>query len=218
MTRMVKFALLRRRADLDRDEFSRYWRDTHAGVLVAAGHREYNDGYLQNHLSAVPGLPGELPFDGIAEMTQAGDVGMSGFQDDPRYLPNVRPDELEFMDVAASMALFTTPEPVVTVSSGGEKIMALVSTDDTRAIDDATRRVRPAVASATHYRVVPGGSRGMRMGQDDNRAVTRVDVVLDWRLPSSGTVRDVASALDAVLKSSGSAAVLVATATEVVIY
>ena len=58
---MVKvMVFLTKRADMSRDEFRRYWRETH-GPLGAAmpGVRKY----VQNHATA-----DGTPFDGVAEM------------------------------------------------------------------------------------------------------------------------------------------------------
>lgn len=206
MSDVVKFALLAPRRGLDAGQFSTHWSRTHARVLIGAGHREYNGSYIQNHLFAQPGE--RIPFQGAAQMVQryAGNV-TRGFQQDPRYLPLVRPDEHRFMDVAGSMGLFTRPVPIAGAATGGGTLKLLAFTGRTAdvtaeafaaVLDERGARAVEfaggAVEQATHYHVLPGGARG----QDRPEPPLQLDAVVEWRVAGPDALAEARAALDAL--------------------
>lgn len=173
---LVKFSLLKRRVDIDRDAFSRHWRGQHVEVLLAAGHREYNANYVQNHFfdRADEDLA-DARFDGAAQLVQrVQGASPTGFQDDPRYLAQVRPDERIFLDVERSCALFTR---AVALHATGRpqrvKLMTFFSLrpdaprdgggePDVAALMQTRRRASvlwPLMSSHVEYLTVRGGSR-----------------------------------------------------------
>ncbi len=124
---LTKFSVLRRRADLTPDQFSRHWRTIHVHVLVTqAGHKTYNRRYVQNHFLAGPDLPGlSTEFDGAAQMLPPGDgVVTRGFQEDPLYARFVRPDEQLFLDVPACRVVYCDSQVrLADPQAGGVKLL-----------------------------------------------------------------------------------------------
>ncbi len=175
--RLVKFSLLKRRRDLDREAFGRHWGGRHVEVLLAAGHRAYNLDYVQNRVIALPeyGLADER-FDGAAQLVQRSPAaGATGFQDDPRSLRDVRPDECDFLDVESACALFTRAVPrQVAARPGPVKLLTFfrwrpgVARGD-RDVEAPWRLMQPVtalVSSAADYFTVEGGSRPFTEGHD----------------------------------------------------
>lgn len=178
---LVKFSLLKRRTGIDREAFSRHWSGRHVEVLLAAGHRSYNADYVQNHFFARPdeGLADER-FDGAAQLVQrTDDPRAAAFQDDPRYLRNVRPDELNFLDVERSCAIFTRAvELRVTASPRAFKLMTFYrlrsdvalardGEPDVEAMLQRRRRAGPRwplLASHVEYFTARGGGRPFSAG------------------------------------------------------
>jgi hypothetical protein len=213
---LVKFSLLKRRADIDREAFSRHWSTRHVEVLLAAGHREYNLNYVQNHFFPLAdGRFADDRFDGVAQLVQrASDARTTGFQDDPRYLRDVRPDERRFLEVERSCALFTRPVPRhVTSGPRPVKLMTFfrlrpdaARRDDGEpagdALADAFAALRPLVSSHIDYFTVSGGSRPFTdAGEGSNLAQPLVDGVSEFAFES-------VDALESILRDSRFATVL----------
>lgn len=105
--------LLRRRADLDREAFQRYWLETH-GPLVASHARRINAlRYVQVHTLDSPlndamaeargGM--EPPYDGVAELwfeTRDALVAALGSEEGQRAAAELLEDEARFIDLPAS--------------------------------------------------------------------------------------------------------------------
>lgn len=182
---LTKFSLLKRRADLSPEQFGEHWRHTHVRVLVEqGGHREYNLRYVQNHV--LPGVGPDLAsdaFDGAAQMLPvSADVLRSGFQEDPRYLRFVRPDEERFLDVAACVVLYCESQPLLlNLRPGAVKWLVLLMRPAGRTRADflqAWQAHREALLRApsdtwrplrgiTWHAVLPDAARGMAAGERD---------------------------------------------------
>lgn len=182
---LTKFSLLKRRADLTPEQFGEHWRHTHVRVLVEqGGHREYNRCYVQNHV--LPGLDLEIgsdAFDGAAQMLPAhAGVLHSGFQEDPRYLRFVRPDEQRFLDVASCVVLYCESQPLLlNLRPGAIKWLVLLMRPPGMARADflqAWQAHREALLRAptdtwrplrgiTWHEVLPDAARGMAAGERD---------------------------------------------------
>lgn len=189
---VVKFALLKRRPDLDHAAFSRHWREVHAGVLVDAGHEEFHTSYVQNHFAPLDpdGDPEALPFDGGAQTVQRSPGNIAaGFQQDPRYFATVRPDELRFMDVARSAAFFTSSTVLRDGVDAGHKVLAFAVRREEVPAEDLTNRLAAwarelsdaglpdAFAGFSVLRTIADGVRG-----PDADPAAHFDAVLEWRL------------------------------------
>ena len=213
MNDIVKFSLLKRRPDLSPQAYSRHWRETHADVLVRAGHAEYNASYVQNHFEPLDAASTqELLFDGAAQMRQKSESNVSaGFQEDPRYPQYVRPDEELFLDVSRSVVIFTRARRLKDAGTGRFKLMSFITLEsDTRdgaqALDQwqmARLAAQPAldrlVLACTHYHTLPGAARGLvTTGFDEsNRPRVRFDAVSELQFESLEALHEAASGLDA---------------------
>lgn len=115
-----KLSFLKRSPSLSADEFSSYWRVPHVRALVEeGGHREYNRSYVQNLILEHRLESTSSVFDGIAQMEIREDVPSTRrFQEDPRYMRSVRPDEEKFLDVGQCRVVYCTSEAVVDAPAG----------------------------------------------------------------------------------------------------
>ncbi|WP_076999534.1 EthD domain-containing protein [Variovorax sp. KK3] len=208
---ITKFSLLKRRSDLSWARFAEHWHGTHARVLQRAGHAEYNADYVQNHFSHPAGSADRRHFDGAAQMRQRPDSRVTaGFQEDSRYLEQVRPDEALFLDVAASVVLFTKSTHHVGPTRDGCKLMIfgrwhpdLGPVAGEAMLRDWMRRLLAqgpagALTSLTHHVVLEGATRGLATTafDDVNRPAEHFDVVVEMR---SALARDRMTLHDALL-------------------
>lgn len=212
MNDIVKFSLLKRRPDLSPQAYLRHWHETHAEVLVQAGHAEYNASYIQNHFEPLePASTQELLFDGAAQMRQKSALNVSaGFQEDPRYLQYVRPDEEQFLEVSRSMVIFTRANRLKQAGGGPFKLMSFISfesgaPDAAESLDHwqvAQLRAYPAldqrVLACTHFHALAGATRGLVSPEfgDSNRPPVRFDCVSELQFESVEVLREVASSLE----------------------
>ena len=172
---LFRFELLKRRDDISHQEFSDHWRTKHVEVLLSSGHREYNLNYVQNDFRSLPGsAPAELRFDGAPQMLQR-DLGViqSGFQQDPRYMKCVRPDEENFMDPSKTVTLFTQAVELARNADSQLKLMAFIAFADRRALPEQhqslDRLQREALkldagrlaVRCSHYHCLDGTARGL---------------------------------------------------------
>ena len=118
---MIKLVFcLRRRDDLSREEFQRYWREQH-GPLVrshaeALGIRRYVQVHsIDDEISlAIAGERGSpQPYDGVAELWFDDIEGANRAFNEPRYLEVVRPDELKFVDLERCVSMLTEEFAVI---------------------------------------------------------------------------------------------------------
>ena len=124
---MLRFSiLLRRRADLSRVEFLRYWREQHAPLVKALSSDLGIRRYVQIHtLSpdelAVAGLPPEAEntYDGLAEVWFDGAAeALARTPQAKAARRQLRVDEEKFIDVATSVSWWATSFVVVDERSG----------------------------------------------------------------------------------------------------
>ena len=112
---MIKVSiLLTRRADLARDEFSRYWKEKHAPFLLGLdAFRHYVRRYTQQHPLEVPdGLP-VAPHDGLAELwfeDLASALEAFGHE---TYTTAVIQDEQKFVDRAKTVMMLTDENSII---------------------------------------------------------------------------------------------------------
>lgn len=122
MTTLV--VCIKRRPGMSPEEFSTYWRETHAPLLAACtDFTRHLVSYVQHHfadrsspVATMFGVPGD--YDGVAVLTfKSADHVAEAFAE-PRYLSDVRPDEPRFVDLANSLSFVTQPHVVVAPASG----------------------------------------------------------------------------------------------------
>lgn len=187
---MTKFSLLKRRAGIDRSSFVEHWRNVHVDVLVnKAGHKAYNQFYVQNECLTLPGFDDER-FDGLAQMVpRSPEVVLRGFQDDPLYKRYVRPDEELFLDVSGCEVLYCETHVIGEMVADGGLAKALVlvrrEPSEERKIfsENWGRRARELAASGKsngvlgmrQHWVLPGGARRMLDGSTWAEAPDVVD-------------------------------------------
>jgi len=119
---------LRRRPDLTRDEFQRYWRETHAPLVETVAATLRIRRYVQAHTLATP-LDGALrdsrgatvePFDGVAELWWDSVDDLAAAMSTPEGAQAARQlleDEANFIDLEAS-PIWVADEHVVLGSAG----------------------------------------------------------------------------------------------------
>ncbi len=107
---MVKLIVnLVRKPTLSRAEFSVYWREHHAPLVISVNEfSRHVRKYVQNHI-----LPDSTPagaegtFDGVAELWFDGKEAMATAFEEPLYLKIIRPDELKFLNLDQCVAMVT---------------------------------------------------------------------------------------------------------------
>jgi len=106
---------VRRKAGLSREEFSRYYRDIHAPlILSASGFCRHLIDYVQHHafgsdnpISGLFGASGD--YDAVAGLTFASVDAMRTAFEEPDYLNIVRLDEPNFVDLENCLSFVTKP-------------------------------------------------------------------------------------------------------------
>jgi uncharacterized protein (TIGR02118 family) len=116
---MIKvITLIKRKPDLTREEFSRYWREVHAKVaLDFPGSRRIRR-YVQNHMMDAASLgdwPGAVnaQWDGVAEVWFDSLDDLRATMSDPDYMKMVRPDEEKFSDLPACQTFIIDENTVI---------------------------------------------------------------------------------------------------------
>lgn len=103
----------RRRSDITRDEFIRYWKEDHAPlVLSVLEFSRHLRRYVQHPVAADPdghaAVLGIMPdYDGIGELWFDDHASMVAAFNEPRYLEIIRPDEEKFLDRDNSLSFVT---------------------------------------------------------------------------------------------------------------
>lgn len=177
---MTKFSLLKRRVGIDRLSFVEHWRNVHVDVLVnKAGHKAYNQFYVQNECLKLPGFDDER-FDGLAQMIpRSAEVVVRGFQEDPLYKRYVRPDEERFLDVSGCEVLYceTQGADKALAEDGMAKAFVLVRRQPAedrksfserwklQAQESAASGKSSGVLGIRQHWVLPGGARRMLDGE-----------------------------------------------------
>lgn len=129
MPTISKFTLIKRRSDLTNEEFTAHWRTIHADALASLPEFwKYNTRYIQNHRLPLPGILGPEPFwDGIATTVQRPRPDMQvGLWDEPAYMEVVRPDELNFISMDDTTAVFGEEHIIKDGPRDGVKFMSFM--------------------------------------------------------------------------------------------
>ena len=110
---------VRKKAILSREEFRRYWRTIH-GPLVASvpeftrhlmGYSQY---YIaQNSPALYFPLGAFADYDGVASLKFHSEEDMAAALAEPRYLEIIKPDERNFIDLAARISILATEYRVI---------------------------------------------------------------------------------------------------------
>jgi uncharacterized protein (TIGR02118 family) len=115
---MVKLVgMMKRKPGMSAEEFHRYWRDVHAPFVMGISEfTRYVRKYVQSHAvdaqASVPGAGGAPPFDGLAEIWFESLDDMRKAFAEPRYLSEIRADELKFLDLPNCVALMVEELPM----------------------------------------------------------------------------------------------------------
>lgn len=122
---MIKLVYcLRRAPGLTREEFQRYWRETHGPLVKARAQTLGIRRYVQVHtlesglnsaLAASRGCP-DNPFDGVAELWWDGEAslaGSAGSEAGRKAARELLEDERNFIDFSRSVIFVAEEEPVV---------------------------------------------------------------------------------------------------------
>lgn len=123
----TKFSFLTRLPALGHDAFSSYWHGPHVRALVdQGGHRDYNQTYVQNVIVECHLGRADWQFDGVAQMeVREGLPPDRRFQQDPRYMQSVRPDEQKFLDVGRCIVAYCDSE-VITAAPDSARFKLLL--------------------------------------------------------------------------------------------
>jgi uncharacterized protein (TIGR02118 family) len=107
-------ACLKRKSGITREEFSRHWREIHGPLVTSVPEfMRHVRKYVQCHIakdSAPLGASSE--FDGVAELWFDNAAAIKTAFEEPRYLELIRPDEVKFIDLEASMIFLTEEFPM----------------------------------------------------------------------------------------------------------
>jgi uncharacterized protein (TIGR02118 family) len=112
---MIKLIVaVKRRVGMGVEDFHKHWRTTHAGLIRSTPVcRKYIRKYVQCHTVAQEYQDGDAPFDGTAELWFDSVADMDAFYQHPEYLSKIRPDELNFADLAGCKFFVTAEEPIL---------------------------------------------------------------------------------------------------------
>jgi len=139
LTVVKMFALIPARADLSSEHFHEHWRTRHRELALGLDTLKR---YVQCHRLELPlGAPPEDPIEGIA-LVWFGDVDAAlGMIDDPTFVNDIAPDELNFMDVEKRRFLFTEEEEAAIGGSlprgeGAVKVTLLLRREEDVAADE----------------------------------------------------------------------------------
>lgn len=121
---MIKLTyVLRRRPEMSREEFQRYWRETHAPLVASVQEALQIKRYVQVHTSAAfgggeagPRGAMEEPHDGVAELWWESLEAMESAQATPegrRAGALLAEDEAKFIDFSRSSIAFGEERPII---------------------------------------------------------------------------------------------------------
>ena len=116
MITMIVF--VRRKAGLTREEFTRYWHDRHAPLVLSVPEfMRHVRRYVQYHdapgAAAAGSLFGDISdYDGVGEIWFDSREAMNAALNEPRYLELIKPDEMQFIDLAGCLS-FVAEEHVM---------------------------------------------------------------------------------------------------------
>ena len=125
MTQRLVF-VLRRRSDLTREAFQRYWLDTHAPLVAGVAEVLGITRYQQVHTVSDDDTRAATPFDGVAELwfDAARSTGTAAEQRDAAAM--LLDDERRFIDLSASPIWFATEHVVADGPADGLRMTTAV--------------------------------------------------------------------------------------------
>lgn len=178
---LKKIAFLVKRADLDREEFERHWREVHGPVVsLSPGYSQYRLGYAQNHVIGETPVGRPFPWSGMAEFWLPGDSpNEDDFSTTAIYRERIAVDERRFIDMDATISM-TAVEHRVRSGSGPTKVVIVVGGDGatsdlgTQWAEEAVLGLEDAVAGWTVNAVLPGTSRLPGARPSDDLAIDSV--------------------------------------------
>tara|TARA_R110002096_G_scaffold53317_4_gene138616 strand:- start:2862 stop:3308 length:447 start_codon:yes stop_codon:yes gene_type:complete len=110
---------VKRKTGLTRAEFTRYWQDHHAPLILETPEfMRYVRKYVQYHFAPGEAAAGSLfgdianDYDGVGAIWFDSRESMNAALNEPRYLEVMRPDEEKFIDLAGCLS-FLAEEHVV---------------------------------------------------------------------------------------------------------
>ena len=109
---------VRRKPGLTREEFTRYWHERHASLVLSTPEfMQYVRKYVQYHFAEGEATAGSLfgdlsDYDGVGEIWFDSREAMNAALSEPRYLAVMRPDEEKFIDLAGCLS-FVASEHVM---------------------------------------------------------------------------------------------------------
>lgn len=112
---MIKVIVaIRKRADMDVEDFQSHWRTRHAQLVKNnPATLKYVRKYVQCHTMLDQYAEGEVAFDGTAELWFDSVADKDAFFSDPDYLRDVQPDEERFADMTRTVFFVTEEESVI---------------------------------------------------------------------------------------------------------
>ena len=112
---MIKLIVaVKRKADMDIQNFHDYWRDTHANLIKTTPIcLKYIRKYVQCHTVSEEYNVGEVSYDGTAELWFDSMEDKDRFFQAPEYLEKIRPDELKFLDLTKTTFFVTYEEQII---------------------------------------------------------------------------------------------------------
>src|ERR1700736_5681275 len=115
---------VRRKKGISREEFSRYWFEHHAPlVLSTAEFMRHVRKYIQYHFAPGQAAAGSLfgdianDYDGVGEIWFDSRESMNAALNEPRYLEIMRPDEYNFIDLDGCLS-FVGEERIIYDADG----------------------------------------------------------------------------------------------------
>lgn len=126
---ITKFTLLKRSPHVTHEQFVEHWRAIHGPLLgELPAFWKYNMQYFQNHALPLPAAIGAEPFwDGIAQTVQRPRNDMKiNFFDEPKYIEVIRPDELKFLSITYSTAIFARQHIIKDGPRDGVKFISFI--------------------------------------------------------------------------------------------
>lgn len=107
---------IKRRPGMSPEDFSTYWREVHAPLLLACTdfsrhiirYEQFHGTARTSALGAMFGASGD--FDGAAAISFADAAALESAFAEPRYLADVRPDEPNFVDLDNCLSFIASPE------------------------------------------------------------------------------------------------------------
>ncbi len=115
---------IKRKPDMSREEFSRYYREIHAPLLMSSpDFARHLHSYTQHHaldsdgpVAAMFGASGD--YDAVAVLTFKDEDALKSAFQEPQYLALIQPDEAKFVDHPNCLSFITNP--VVVKPAGGD--------------------------------------------------------------------------------------------------